>query len=79
MTWLEIALIAFALAGLFAGAFLVAQRPSFWMGLGTELIKPVIPSVVRYMTKRMPPEQEAAWRECQKRGGKWNAHKRRCE
>lgn len=83
MTWLEIALIIAVLAavliGLGAGAVLVAKRPSFWFGLGTVMFKAGMPHLVKYITKRMPPEEEEAWRKCQLRGGKWNHIKRRCE
>jgi hypothetical protein len=79
VNWIEVALIAVVLAGLLAGAFLVAQRPSFWFGLGTVMLKAGMPYVIRYITKRMPPEQEKAWRDCERRGGKWNHLKRRCE
>lgn len=79
MTWFEVALILVALAGIFAGAILVAQRPSFWYGLGAEAIKSALPKIVEIVTKRMPPEQEKAWRDCERRGGKWNHRKRRCE
>lgn len=27
---------------------------------------------------RMTPEQEAAWRDCQRRGGRWDPIKKRC-
>ena len=79
MTWFEVALIVVALAGIFAGAVLVAQRPSFWYGISSEAVKAVIPKVVELVITRMPPEQEKAWRDCERRGGKWNHRKRRCE
>lgn len=79
MSWLEIALIVAALAGVFAGAALVAQRPSFWLGMASAMIKAGLPHVAEYVTKRMPPEEEEAWRKCQLRGGKWNHRKKRCE
>lgn len=79
MSWLEIICIIAVLAGLFAGAALVAQRPTFWIGMGTAIFRGVAPMIVAYVTKRMPPEQEKAWRDCQKRGGKWNYRTKRCE
>ncbi len=56
------------LLGLGAGAFLVAQRPSFWIEFGARLGKALLPLAWRYVSKRMPPEVEAAWREAEKRG-----------
>ena len=79
MTWFEVALILVALAGIFAGAVLVAQRPSFWYGLGSEAVKSALPVLITYITRRMPEDQEKAWRDCERRGGKWNHRKRRCE
>ena len=56
------------LLGLGAGAFLVAQRPSFWLEFGVRLGQALLPRVLKYVTRRMPPEEEAAWREAEKRG-----------
>ena len=56
------------LLGFGAGAFLVAQRPSFWLEFGARLGKALLPSVLKYITRRMPPEEEAAWREAERRG-----------
>jgi hypothetical protein len=79
MTWQEGVAVLVIVAGLGAGAFLVAQRPSFWIEFGARLLQRLGPRVIGYLTKRMPPEDEEAWRKCQLRGGKWNHRKRRCE
>ena len=79
MTWQEGVAVVVILAGLGAGAFLVAQRPAFWIEFGARLIKAMLPRVVQIVTKRMPPEDEARWRDCQRRGGKWNPRTRKCE
>ena len=68
MSWQEGVALVVVVIGLGAGAFLVAQRPSFWMEFGGRLIKSLLPSVVKYVTRRMPPEEEAAWREAERRG-----------
>jgi hypothetical protein len=75
VNWIEPVLILSLILGLFAGGVLVARSPTFWIGLGTVLFKAALP----YLLKRMPPEEEAEWRKCQLRGGKWNHRKRRCE
>lgn len=62
-------------AGLVLGAYFAAPKPALWVGLAKEVAKELIPVV----TKRMPPEQEAAWRDCIRRNGKWNHQKKRCE
>ena len=38
-----------------------------------------LPRLMAHLLKRMDPATEAAWRECQLRGGKWNHNTRRCE
>ena len=48
------------LLGLGAGAFLVAQRPSFWIEFGARLGKVLLPLAWRYVSRRMQPEEEAA-------------------
>ena len=68
MSWQEVVAVAVVLLGLGAGAFLVAQRPSFWLEFGARLGKALLPSVLKYITRRMPPEEEAAWREAERRG-----------
>lgn len=61
------------LLGFGAGAFLVARRPSFWIDFVHRLGKALLPLVWRYVSRRMPPEEEAAWREAERRshGEEW--------
>ena len=68
MTWQEGAAIAVVLLGLGVGAFLVAQRPSFWIEFGQRLGKALLPLAWRHVSKRMSPEEEAAWRQAERRG-----------
>ena len=68
MTWQEGIAVTAVLLGLGAGAFLVAQRPSFWIEFGSRLGKARLPLAWRYVSKRMPPEEEAAWRAAERRG-----------
>jgi uncharacterized membrane protein len=75
MNWLEIVLILVVVLGLFSGVVLVARSPTFWVGLFGVMIQTLLP----YILKRMPPEQEEEWRKCQLKGGKWNYRKRKCE
>lgn len=79
MNWLEIAAIAVLILGIGAGGFLVAQRPTFWIGLGSALIRAVLPHVIKYVSARMTPEQEKAYQDCLKRGGEWDHFKKRCK
>jgi hypothetical protein len=75
VNWIEIAAIAMLLIGIGAGGFLVAQRPSFWLGLGAAMFKAALP----FLMKRMPPEKEQEWRDCIRRGGEWDHHRKRCK
>ncbi|MEI6534739.1 MAG: hypothetical protein WCN98_05315 [Verrucomicrobiaceae bacterium] len=68
MSWQEGVAIAVVLLGLGAGAFLVAQRPSFWLEFGSRLVKALLPLAWRYVSRRMSPEEEAAWRQAERRG-----------
>jgi len=68
MNWQEGVALAVVLLGLSAGAFLVAQRPYFWIEFGSRLGKALLPLAWRYVSKRMPPEEEAAWRQAERRG-----------
>ena len=79
VTLIEAALLAAVLAGVIAGGVLAAQRPSFWFGLATVMLRAGMPYLNEYLTKRMPPKKEEEWRKCQLRGGKWNHRKKRCE
>ena len=56
------------LLGLSAGVVLVAQRPSFWIECGARLGKALLPLAWRYVSNRMSPEEEAAWRQAERRG-----------
>ena len=79
MNWQEDVAVMVVLFGLGAGAFLVAQRPSFWIEFGSRLGKALLPLAWRYVSKRMPPEEEAAWRQAERRGqgDEWLRERRR--
>jgi hypothetical protein len=51
--------------GLGFEAFLLARRPSFWIAFGSRLAKALLPLAWRYVSKRMPPEDEAAWHQAE--------------
>jgi hypothetical protein len=68
MTWQEAVATVVVLAGLGAGAFLVAQRPTFWVEFGFGILRAIAPSIWGYLTKRLPPAEEAAWRQAERRG-----------
>lgn len=68
MSWQEGVAVAVVLLGLGAGAFLVAQRPSFWLEFGVRLGQALLSRALKYISRRMPPDEEASWREAERRG-----------
>ena len=60
MSWQEGVAVAVMLLGLGAGAFFVAQRPSFWIVFGARLAKALLPLAWRCVSKPMSTEEEAA-------------------
>ena len=79
MTWQEAVAVGLVCVGLAAGGYIAAQRPAFWIEFGGRIIRAFLPVAISYVTKRMQPDEEAAWRKCQLRGGKWNYRTKRCE
>jgi hypothetical protein len=79
VSWQEIVATIVVLMGLGAAAFLVGQRPAFWVEFGVRISKALWPLIVKYVTRRMDPETENAWRDCMKRGGEWDYRKKRCK
>lgn len=59
MIWQDGVAVMVVLLDLGAGAFLVAQRPFFWIGFGQRLAMALPPLALRYVSRRMPPEEEA--------------------
>ena len=51
MSWQEGVAVTVVLLGLGAGAFLVAQRPSFWIEFGARLGNALLPLAWRYFEK----------------------------
>lgn len=66
-------LVAAVLIGVGAAAFLVMRSPAFWADAGKQLVTALLPAVIRVLSKRMPPEEEAEWRAAQRagRGDEW--------
>lgn len=56
----------------------MAQHPYFWIEFGARLTKALLPLGWRYVARRMPPEEEAAWREAERRaqGDEWIRERR---
>lgn len=78
MTWQEAIATVVVLLGLGAGAFLFAQRPSFWVEFGVRLGQRFWPSIRTYVLKRNTPAVEAAMHDCIRRGGEWDNFRKKC-
>ena len=78
MSWQEGVAVTVVVLGLGTGALLVAQRPSFWIEFGSQLGKALPPLAWRYVSKRLPPDEQAAWPEAQRRGQGVEWVKKRC-
>lgn len=72
-------LVMAVLLGVGSAAFLVMRSPGFWIDAARQIGRELLPKVTQIITKPMPPEQLKAWQDCQRRGGKWNHFKKRCE
>lgn len=73
MSWIDLALILAVLVGVTAGTALLFRDPNFWVGFLLAGFKVILPAI----EKRMPPEEEAEWREAEKagRGDEWRRHR----
>ena len=90
MTWWEVAAVALFIVGflamgavlayrLYRNPFLLAQLlPVIWREVKPPFDKYILPHLIR-LWARYDAETEDAWRECQRRGGRWNHRTRRCE
>lgn len=79
MTTPEIVAYVLVGLGLAAGAYIAAQRPAFWMEFGARAIRAITPALWAWLSKRMPPDDERAFRDCVRRGGEWDHIRRRCK
>ena len=67
------ALVAAVLIGVGAAAFLVMRSPAFWADAGKQLFNALLPAVLKYVGKRMTPEEEAEYQRAVRagRGDEW--------
>lgn len=79
MSWQEILAVSCVIIGLIAGGYLAAQRPAFWVEFFTRVLIAFIPFASKYISKRMTPEEEEAYRQCVRRGGEWDHFRKRCK
>jgi hypothetical protein len=67
MSWQEVVAVAVVLLGLGTGAFLVGQRLSSWNEFGQRLGESLLSLTWRFVSMRMQPDEEAAWRQVEMR------------
>jgi len=77
MTWQEAVATLVVLAGLGAGAFLVAQRPAFWVEFGGRVLAALAPRIAAFISKRMTPEQEAEFQKSVRQGQEWDSFRKK--
>ena len=58
---ITVALVAAVLIGVGAAAFLVMRSPAFWYDVGAQFLNKAWPQILAVLTKRMTPEEEAAY------------------
>ena len=71
-------LVLSVLIGVGGAGFLVMRSPAFWGDVIKELFSKAWPLIWAVLSKRMPPEQEKAMRDCIRRGGEWDNFRKRC-
>ena len=66
-------LVVAVLIGVGAAVFLVMRSPAFWLDFGQQLAARLGPEIVKVLTKRLTPEEEAEWRKAERagRGEEW--------
>lgn len=78
MNWGIILVFGVAGAVLILSAAMAGSSAVFWYGLGKLVWADLWPAIVREVTKRMPPELEAAMRRCKSLGRRWDNLRKRC-
>lgn len=78
MTWQEAVATVVILLGLGAGAYMVAQRPAFWIEFGSRSLTALWPHIWKYVSRRNSAEIEAKMQECHRRGGEWDNFRKKC-
>ena len=68
MNWLDIALVGAVVIGAACGTALVVRSPDFWVGIAISAWKAALPVLVKFISKRMTPEEEAEWHKAIRRG-----------
>ncbi len=81
MTAPEVIALAVMLSAMFVGltaaAFLVGQRPSFWVGAIIAVLTRAWPTIKAYLFRRMTPEQESELRQATRRAQEWDHLRKR--
>lgn len=81
MTSVEVIALAVMLSAVFCGltaaAFLVGQRPSFWVGAIIAVLTRAWPTIMAYLFKRMTPEQESELHQANRRAQEWDHFRKR--
>jgi hypothetical protein len=66
------------LIGIGGASFLVFRSPAFWGDVIKELVSKAWPQIRDYLSKQESPEVRAARQRCERMGGKWDFHRKKC-
>jgi hypothetical protein len=81
VTSVEVIALAVMLSAMFVGltaaAFLVGQRPSFWVGAIIAVFARALPTIKAYLFRRMKPEQESELHQATRRAQEWDHLRKR--
>jgi hypothetical protein len=73
------ALVAAVLIGVGAAAFLVMRSPAFWADAAKQLGAALLPAIWFYISKPESDDVRKARQRCERMGGKWNFHTKKCD
>lgn len=72
-------LLIAVLLGAFCGAFFLFRNANGTYAFLSIVLTKLRPVILSYMLKRMSPEKEQEFRDCMRRGGVWDFHRKRCK
>ena len=78
MSWQEGVATGVIVLALFAGAYLAAQRPAFWIEFGSRLFAKLAPVIWVYLSRQEPEDVRKARQQCERQGGVWDHARKRC-
>jgi hypothetical protein len=72
-------LVLSVLIGIGGASFLVFRSPAFWGDVIKELFSKAWPQIWAILSKPESPEVRKARQRCERMGGKWDWHRKKCD